>query len=79
MIASARNRFAAPRALDLERVVHVNSMVVYGSATGALDESSRLAGESPALDLDDMVAAVSAGLQRPGVVGGAFNVSNPDP
>jgi nucleoside-diphosphate-sugar epimerase len=43
MIMSARHLFAAALGTRVERVVHISSMVVYGGATGVVDEQSPIA------------------------------------
>src|SRR5512147_2949192 len=45
MVMSARHLFATALASCVERVVHISSMVVYGSATGVVDEQSPIATE----------------------------------
>jgi nucleoside-diphosphate-sugar epimerase len=45
MVMSARHLFATALALRVERVVHISSMVVYGEATGLVDEQSPIASE----------------------------------
>jgi nucleoside-diphosphate-sugar epimerase len=45
MIMSARHLFATALATRVERIVHISSMVVYGGATGVVDERSPIATE----------------------------------
>jgi nucleoside-diphosphate-sugar epimerase len=45
MVMSARHLFAAALTSCVERVVHISSMVVYGGATGIVDEQSPIAAE----------------------------------
>lgn len=43
MVMSARHLFATALASNVERIVHISSMAVYGRATGVVDEQSPIA------------------------------------
>ena len=45
MVLSARHLFATALASRVERVIHISSMVVYGGATGLVDEQSPIAAD----------------------------------
>lgn len=42
IVAGAQNLFAPGKTTGIERIVHLSSMAVYGSATGPVDETARL-------------------------------------